>query len=249
MVTVIQPPKSGNKLGNGAGHGYQHLGNGAGSGDDGGRDTGGGGNSDRLPLPEYDPKPIGYLIGMSLTLLGITLMFAALTITYVSLIGTVNWRPIALPPLIWLSTALIITSSLTLEASRRSWRRGDTLKTYRRLLVTTLLGAAFIVSQLFCWQILVAQKVYVTSNPHGSFFYLLTGLHALHIIGGIAALCYLLMRVRRATQNATKAPTSNGERALNLSRLPQAAFDAGVLYWHFVDGLWVYVFMLLLFWQ
>lgn len=254
MVTVIQPPKKNSKSGNGDARSYQHLGSGTGSGDEG-RRAGGGGDGSFLPPPEFDPKPFGYLIGMSLTLLGITLMFAALTITYVSLVGTINWRPIALPSLLWLSTALILTSSVTLEAARRAWRGGAIVKAYRRLSITTLLGAGFIASQLFCWRQLVAQQVYVTSNTHSSFFYLLTGVHALHIIGGIAALCYLLFRMRRAspsandTRNVRQGSAPDVEDDARLQQLPYAALDAGTLYWHFVDGLWVYVFILLFFWQ
>jgi cytochrome c oxidase subunit 3 len=247
VVTVIQPPKKNREPGKDSDHGYQHLSAGTGGGDGERRAGGGGDDGNHFPLPEYDLKPFGYRVGMSLTLVGITLMFAALTITYVSLVGTVNWRPVALPPLLWFSTVLILMSSVTLEAARRAWQRGEIPKTYVRLLATTLLGIAFIASQLFCWRQLVKQKVYVGFDTHSAFFYLLTGLHALHIVGGIAALCYLLMRVRRASQNELQIPATKAGR--DLKPLPRAAFDASVLYWHFVDGLWVYVFMLLLFWK
>jgi cytochrome c oxidase subunit 3 len=99
------------------------------------------------------------------------------------------------------------------------------------------LGAAFVVSQLLAWRQLVRQGVYVATNPHSSFFYLLTATHGIHLMGGLIALVYLLLRTRRL---------DTGERALaNRS----AVADAVSLYWHFMDGLWIYLFLLLFFWR
>lgn len=126
-------------------------------------------------------------------------------------------------------------------------------RAHRWLCVTTLLGCGFIVSQLLAWRELVRRGFYVASDPHSSFFYMLTGLHAIHIVGGIAALGYLLMRVRRRrahveqVQNALDARIiSLDERGTAAPPLARAAIDAGAIYWHFVDGLWIYVLLLLL---
>jgi cytochrome c oxidase subunit 3 len=142
-----------------------------------------------------------------------------------------------MPKILLLSTALIIASSGTLELARRKLKEAFEDKYKVWLLLTTALGAAFVVSQLLAWRQLVRQGVYVATNPHSSFFYLLTATHGIHLMGGLIALVYLLLRTRRL---------DTGERALaNRS----AVADAVSLYWHFMDGLWIYLFLLLFFWR
>jgi cytochrome c oxidase subunit III len=122
-----------------------------------------------------------------------------------------------------------------LEAARRKWK--DTVNnSHRRWLVVTLvLGIGFLLSQLLAWRQLVRQGVYVASNPHSSFFYLLTATHGVHLLGGLAALAYLSLR-KRAPQNNQLAVANS-----------QAGADAVTLYWHFMDFLWLYLFVLLFF--
>ena len=98
------------------------------------------------------------------------------------------------------------------------------------------LGVGFVVSQLSAWRQLVKQGIYVSSNPHSSFFYLLTATHGVHLLGGLVALTYLTLRVRRY------------EDKLEVQK-SQAAADVVTLYWHFMDVLWIYVFVLLFFWK
>ncbi len=251
MVTVIESPKTKT---NGNGHRPQSSGAG-GAGDDGGGGRRDGRGDNRQPQPERDETPIRFRIGIAVTFATIIMMFASLTIAYLCLSQTSpDWRAIQLPRLLWVSTALILSSSVTFEFARRAWRRGTATSAQTWLLLTTLLGAGFIASQFFCWQQLVAQQIYLEKNPYRSFFYMLTGLHALHIVGGIAALVYLLLRVRRvrrAGMEVARAQHSAAPRltSVTLPALSHAAIDTGALYWHFVDGLWVYVFMLLLLWQ
>jgi len=105
----------------------------------------------------------------------------------------------------------------------------------RWLLVTFALGISFLVSQLLAWRELARQGVYVASNPHSSFFYLFTAAHGVHLLGGLAALVYLLLR--------TRAPQEN---QLAIAKSLDGA-DAVTLYWHFMDFLWLYLFVLLFF--
>ena len=178
--------------------------------------------------------PRHYRIGMWMALAAIMMMFAALTSAYVMRAGTSGWHAMALPRLLWVSTGLIVTSSVTFEAARRALGRGAE-GAYRRWLAgSLLLGLGFLTAQVLAWRQLVAQGVYLASNPHGSFFYLLTGLHALHLLGGILGLSYLLWRAARARQALTQR---------------RAQADAVGLYWHFMDGLWVYLFALLFLWR
>ena len=186
-----------------------------------------------------DGEPQHYRIGMWMALAAIAMMFAALTSAYVMRAGTQGWHEIALPRLLWLSTALIVASSVTFEVARRALRRGVEGAYRRWLAVSLILGAGFLVSQILAWRQLVAQGIYLASNPHSSFFYLLTGLHGLHLAGGIAGLSYLLWRATRvvATSSAATLPKR------------RAIADAVGIYWHFMDGLWVYIFALLFIWR
>jgi cytochrome c oxidase subunit 3 len=183
-----------------------------------------------------------YRIGMWVALAAIAMMFVALTSAYivrsVSPEGINDWRPITMPRMLWLSTALILASSITFESARRSLRNGDDGGYSRWLLVTVALGLGFLGSQLLAWRDLVHSGVYLVSNPHSSFFYLLTGAHGVHLLGGILALDYLLLRTWRA-RGASQALRQKGA----------ALSDAVALYWHFMDGLWLYLFLLLFAWR
>ena len=105
------------------------------------------------------------------------------------------------------------------------------------LILTVGLGLGFVASQLIAWRQLWRQGVYMSSNPHSSFFYLFTAAHGVHLVGGLLALSYLLLRTRK------KRDTIECE----LRRI--GAADAASIYWHFMDGLWITLFLLLFFWK
>jgi cytochrome c oxidase subunit 3 len=203
-----------------------------------GKGFGGGGGGPRRGGDSQGFSPARYRLGMWVALAAIAMMFTALTSAYIVRAASGDdWRPIALPGILWLSTGLILASSFTFEAARRALKRGKDSAYSRWLLLTVLLGLGFLVSQLIAWRQLVAQGVYVATNPHSSFFYLLTGAHGVHLIGGILALDFLLFRTWRKTVGEYPA-----ERR-------RAAADAVSLYWHFMDGLWIYLFLLLFLWR
>jgi cytochrome c oxidase subunit 3 len=203
------------------GNGFRRNG-GGGSGRDDGRDT----SSER------------YRIGMWVALAAILMMFTALSSAYFVREGMADdWRPIAMPPVLWASTTLILTSSATFVAAIRALRRDEADRYRRWLLATALLGLCFLAAQFLAWRQLVAQGIYLATNPHSSFFYLLTGLHAIHLIGGICALGALLVH---AWTRRDQAPPGERQRA---------AAGAVGLYWHFMDGLWIYLFVLLFVWR
>jgi cytochrome c oxidase subunit III len=179
-----------------------------------------------------------YRVGMWVALAGVAMMFTALTSAYVVRAGTSNdWRAIAAPRLLWLSTALIILSSLAFEVARRTLKSGHTSAYQRWLLLTVLLGLGFLAAQLLAWRQLVGQGIYIGSNPHSAFFYVLTGAHGLHLLGGVLALDFLLLRSRR------KLSEEHGMAKR------QAIVNAVALYWHFMGGLWIYLFLLLFLWR
>jgi cytochrome c oxidase subunit 3 len=179
-----------------------------------------------------------YRIGMWVALAAILMMFTSLSSAYIVRAASANdWQPIAMPRVLLLSTVLIVISSVTLETARRKLKK-DLAKSYTSwLLVSTLLGIGFLVSQLWAWRQLVRQGIYVATNPHSSFFYLLTGAHGVHLLGGLLALTLLLVRARNLLANEPV-------RARH-----QAVAGAVTLYWHFMDVLWIYLFVLLFFWR
>src|SRR5207245_10467049 len=132
---------------------------------------------------------------------------------------------------------LILISSFTMEISRRSLKQQSDAGYSRWLLFTVALGLGFVAAQVIAWRQLARQGVYMASNPHSSFFYLFTAAHGLHLMGGILALGYLMLRTTR------KRDTVESE----LKRL--GAAEAATIYWHFMDGLWVALFLLLFFWK
>jgi cytochrome c oxidase subunit 3 len=189
-------------------------------------------------------QPVGarpgnsFRTGAWVVIAGVVMLFTALTSSYIVRSASGNdWRPIAMPKVLWISTALIVISSITMEVSRWSLKRQRNAGYGRWLMITVALGLAFLATQLLAWRQLVRQGIYMASNPYNSFFYLFTAAHGLHLLGGILALGHLMMRTTR--QRSTVA----GE----LRRA--GAADAATIYWHFMDGLWVALFLLLFFWK
>ena len=152
--------------------------------------------------------------------------FAALMIAYYWRSRTPPfWAPIHLPPTLWLSTGLIFLSSATFETARRVYRRGLHRIASRFLLATACIGVAFLVSQLTAWRELIREGAYLSQNPHSTFFYLFTGLHGAHLIGGLVALAVLLLgRSKR-----------------------RELVDVIAYYWHFLGVLWIALFAVLLY--
>jgi cytochrome c oxidase subunit III len=204
-------------------------------GGNGFRKNGGNGHGDGEHL-RYSPAR--YRIGIWVAIAGIVMLFTALASAYVVRSGSAtDWAPLAMPKVLWLSTAVILVSSFTIEFSKRSLKQGSNSRYGKWLVVTTALGLIFVASQFMAWRQLAGQGIYVSSNPHSSFFYLFTAAHGVHVLGGIIALGYLLLRTR------TKRDTVEGE----LKRVGSA--EAASIYWHFMDGLWICLFLLLFFWR
>jgi len=180
------------------------------------------------------PGPEAYRVIVWIVIGAVVMMFAALSSTYIALSGNQGWQPVPMPRIFLLSTGIIIGSSVTMEVARRSLQRGNNRRHARYLHATLGLGLVFLGSQLLGWRGLVRAGVYLSGQPHGSFFYFFTAIHGLHLIGGVIALCYLVVRNRRQWDDAAR-------RA--------GVTDAAALYWHFMDGVWIWLFLLLRFWR
>jgi cytochrome c oxidase subunit 3 len=195
-----------------------------GGGDDGDGDD----NNRRRPGPGR-PSPNRYYTGITLGIVSILMFFMALASAFLVRRGTSgDWIPVHLPAVLWLNTLALIASSITLERARRALSRLD-FSGFRNLwTVTTSLGVLFLIGQLVAWRQLVAQGVFMASNPASSFFYIFTATHGLHLLGGVGALLYVLVRKFDNTSIA----------------LPTAA-EVASYYWHFMDGLWIFLLALL----
>ena len=195
------------------------------------------GNGHEGPFPSYDSTANRYRVGMWVGLASILMLFTALTSAYIVRAASSNdWQALPMPRILLLSTGVIVLSSATLEFAKRKLKASLEGGYRTWLLITTALGLAFLVSQLLAWRQLVGQGVYVASHPHSSFFYLLTATHGVHLLGGLLALIYLIVRTSRPLDERFQA-----------KRL--AAAGAVGIYWHFMDILWIYLFLLLFFWR
>jgi cytochrome c oxidase subunit 3 len=210
-------------------------GKGPGGGGPGGGGPGGGGDEPRRFSP--DRYRLGVLVGIA----SILMMFTALASAYVVRSGmqtSVDWTGGRMPSFVYMSTALIVVSSLTFARAKSALKHAEEAAYRLWLTVTLLLGLGFLAAQLLAWRQLVAAGVYLASNPHSSFFYVLTGLHGIHLAGGILALAFLVAYARRAAEGGAEAVAKR--RALT---------EVVGIYWHFMDALWVFLFLLLFFWR
>ena len=188
-------------------------------------DNSGDGGKRRQPGP---PTARRYYTAIALAIVSILMFFMALTSAFIVRKASGDWVPVHLPAMIWVNTIVLLASSATMELARRRLAASD-LAGFRALWrATTGLGVFFLVGQLVVWRELVTQGVYVATNPASSFFYIFTAAHGLHLLGGVAALLYVLLRAFEKTSFS---------RAL--------AAEVTSYYWHFMDGLWVFLLALL----
>jgi cytochrome c oxidase subunit III len=198
-------------------------------------DPGGGGGDDR---DDGRGVPGAGLLAMRFLLVSITMLFATIAFVYHErALSHSHWQRIQAPPLLWLSSALILASSWTVELARAAFERRNSIRYARWLAVTVGIGAAFLASQLFALRELAGQGIYLRNNPHSSLFYVVTGVHGLHLLGGMVALVILLA-------TAARRP----EIVLFDFRRQRSRNATVALYWHFLAGIWLYLFMGLLFW-
>ncbi|MGH9767083.1 MAG: cytochrome c oxidase subunit 3 [Blastocatellia bacterium] len=222
MATTLTPKKTDTPS---TGGGLDDLGGGRYGGDGGGAGRGGSGWSDELT-----PPPEGYRLAIRLAIISITVLFLALSSAYI--FNRARLQPIATPPVLWLSTGLILVSSVTMELARRALRRRLENKFRFWILATTLLGLCFLSAQIVLWKHLVASGFYINKNLHSGYAYIFTGLHGAHLIGGLIALAYVTLRDRSRWTAVRR----------------RVSVDATAFYWHFLDGLWIYLLALIFFW-
>ncbi len=172
-----------------------------------------------------------YQTAILLGMVSICMFFMALAAAFLVRKTGKDWINFKLPAIVWINTIVLLTSSLTIDLARRRLALNDFTGFKTMWRATTALGVAFLVGQVVAWRDLVQMGFYVGSNPSSSFFYVFTAAHAAHLIGGILALFYVLFRDFRKTARLS---------------LPVAA-EVTSYYWHFMDGLWLFLVVLLYF--
>lgn len=182
-------------------------------------------------VAEYSPPPSSTAIWVFL--FAVTMMFAAFSSALIVRKGSsMDWQSFTLPSILYFNTFLLLVSSVTLEVARRrvaTYMNGLRLQSEhpaRWLYITLGLGLLFVVGQYVAWRQLNAQGLYLATNPSSSFFYLLTAVHAIHVLGGLGALLYVISKLNKLT-------------------LRRNTMVATARYWHFMGVLWIYLIVLL----
>jgi cytochrome c oxidase subunit 3 len=177
------------------------------------------------------PQKFALWLGMA----SITMMFGAFTSAYIVKHAAGNWLEFRLPDVFFINTIVILLSSICIETSYRSYLKGKE-GLYKGLLVAAfVLGIAFVWLQYVGWSELFSIGVDLKGNPSGSFLYLITGVHAAHVIGGITAITVACLHAFTLKYKITDQRKHR--------------FSLVVQYWHFVDLLWVYLLLFLIFYK
>jgi cytochrome c oxidase subunit 3 len=190
------------------------------------------------PWLEVGPDPIGgptgggvqtekVALGIFLAVVGA--LFALFASAYFMRMEFVDWRTMPVPRIVWLNTGMLLLASIALECARSAMRQGD-MQTVRLGLATAAVATlGFLGGQLVAWRELMASGFLMTGNPANSFFFVLTGLHGLHILGGLVAL-------------ARAAPGAWGAGRQELLRL---RIELCTMYWHFLLLVWLGLLLVL----
>lgn len=179
------------------------------------------------PTLSMNPKKFS----MWLFLLSVVMIFASLTSGYLVRKSEGNWLDFELPPIFWATTGILLVSSITHHLAFIHAKKDNLEQVRGWMIITALLGIAFLVSQFYAWVYLVGINVYFSgNNVAGSFLYVLTGLHALHLISAVIFVLWITL----ATFNF-KVHSKN-----------ILGIELCTTYWHFLDALWIYLFVFLL---
>ncbi len=181
----------------------------------------------------------------SLSLVTVIVVLATVTMTFGAIItvfifrsqDAVFWGHIRVPAVLWATTAILLASSAVFEAGRKRLLRNDQRGFFKLTACTTVLGVLFLAGQITAWFQVLHSGVILARNPHSWFIFLFTGLHGLHILVGLIGLGYLLIR--------THEPASGPKYQMTT----RAASVGVAIFWHYLDFLWVVLFVLLVAWR
>jgi len=160
----------------------------------------------------------------------VVMLFAAWTSAYIVRQAEGNWLEYDLPEIFWYTSGIVVLSSVFLQWAYYSAKKDNLGNLRIGMVITVILGVAFLVGQWYSWVALVDREVFFVGNPAGSFLYVLTGMHALHLISGLLFLIIVLISTFRLKVHSQSMNT----------------MEMATTYWHFLGGLWLYLFMFLL---
>jgi|TARA_R100000365_G_scaffold3467_1_gene11494 cytochrome c oxidase subunit 3 len=160
----------------------------------------------------------------------VVMIFAALTSAYIVRQAEGNWLDYELPNIFWVTSGIVVLSSVFLHFAYVSAKKDNISQLRIGMVGAVVLGLAFLVGQWYSWVALVDREVFFVGNPAGSFLYVFTGLHALHLISGVIFLIIVLISTFRYKVHSQSMNT----------------MEMATTYWHFLGGLWIYLFMFLL---
>ena len=181
-------------------------------------------DADLMSLPK--PK-----LGLRIFLAVATVVFSLTVVTYADRMLAPDWRALPEPLVLWLNTALLIMSSIALQRARNSADRGRMDGVKSGMLLAGGFAFAFLVGQFIAWRQLVDLGYFAATNPANAFYFLVTALHAVHLLGGLVAWFRTSAKLRRGD-------------ALDKVRL---SVELCTVYWHFLLIIWLLLFALLLF--
>lgn len=185
--------------------------------------------TDRTGLAALGLREEQVRLGLWMFLGTVTMLFAAFTSAYVVRRSGSDWRHVALPSILWLNTLILGASSLALEAARLNgeWRRWRT--SIVAVLAALLFGVAFLAGQVAAWRQMVAGGVYLPTSPHSSFFYMMTGAHAVHVLAALVVLAWGGVATARGSVDPRRWVAR-----MALCRT----------FWHYLGVVWVLLFVL-----
>lgn len=178
-------------------------------------------------IARYNIHPVKFALWLGLA--SILMLFVAFTSAYMVRQAAGNWLEFSIPSIFFYSTAVLIGSSIALQASYESFKKKNKSGYIGFLVLSVLMGIGFVVLQYEGWITLTSLGIEINGNPAGSFIYIISAVHVLHVLGGITALIIALIQ------------------ALSLdfyvSDKRKLRFQLVLQYWHFVDVLWVYLLL------
>ncbi len=166
---------------------------------------------------------------MWLFMVTVVMLFAAWTSAYIVRQAEGNWLEYDLPEVFWVTSGIVVLSSMCLQWAYASAKKDNFVQLRIGMVLTVVLGIAFLVGQWYSWIALVDREVFFVGNPAGSFLYVMTGMHGLHLISGLLFLIIVLISSFRLKVHAKSL----------------VAMEMATTYWHFLGGLWLYLFMFL----
>jgi cytochrome c oxidase subunit III len=193
--------------------------------------------NDNRPIWEQESSEAAPTLGMNpkkfsmwLFLLSVVMIFASLTSGYIVRKAEGNWVDFELPPIFWFTTAILLLSSVTHHLAFQNAKRDNLVAVKGWMVLTALLGIAFLVTQWYSWVYLVNINVYFSgNNVAGSFLYVLTGLHGLHVLSAVIFVLVITIQTIRFKVHSKNI----------------LGIELCTTYWHFLDALWIYLFAFL----